>query len=93
MKIPNHADDPMQILLWEQDEALIFIMVFGLGILINNLTVFLFIGLIAVRGYRRVRDRQPRGIGQHLLYWWFGVGSVKKNRWGSFKNPYIRRWF
>jgi conjugal transfer pilus assembly protein TraL len=90
--IPNHLDDPAQMLLWEADEFMLLSVCFGLGIFLNKLTLMLLAGFALLKLYRRHRDRRPRGFLRHWLYWHTSLGAQAKDP-ASLPIPFIRRWF
>ncbi len=91
-KIPNHLDDPAQMLFWEADEFLILSTLFGVGLAVSQLATLVVLGLALLKFYRKVRDRRPEGFMLHALYWHAGVGAKDENP-GSRPNPFIRRYF
>lgn len=91
-KIPNYLDDPQQMLVWEFDEFILLAFAFGLGILTNHLGVLLIAGLVGVKYYRKIKDRQANGFLIHLVYWHSGAGSSKTYP-TSKPLAFIRRFF
>jgi conjugal transfer pilus assembly protein TraL len=90
--IPNYLDDPQQILFWEFDEVILLSIMFSIGIIVNQLSVLIIIGLIGIKFFRKVKDRQANGFLQHAVYWYTGIGSTDKGI-TSKPLPFIRRYF
>ena len=59
-----------------------------LGILADQLLVFLLLGIVLVRLYGRFRDSRPDGYSLHWAYW-AGLLSLRGR---TTPNPFIRRW-
>ena len=59
-----------------------------LGILADQLLVFLLLGIVLVRLYGRFRDSRPDGYALHWAYWAGLLGL----RGQTTPNPFIRRW-
>jgi conjugal transfer pilus assembly protein TraL len=92
IEIPNHMDDPQQILFWEFDELILLSFLFGLGIVVNFLGVLLLAGLVGIKFYRKFKDRQAQGFFFHALYWYAGIGAVETLP-SVRPLPFIRRYF
>ncbi len=90
--IPNYLDDPQQILFWEFDEFILLAIAFGAGIMVGYLGVLLIIGLVGIKFYRKVKDRQAAGFLLHAMYWYGGMGS-KESFPTSLPLSFIRRFF
>ena len=73
--IPNYLDDPQQILFWEFDEFMLLAIAFGVGLMMNYLGILLVSGLVGIKFYRKIKDRQANGFLLHALYWHAGLGS------------------
>lgn len=90
--IPNYLDDPQQVLFWEFDEFILMAIAFGIGILVNYLGVLIILGLVGIKLYRRIKDRQANGFLMHALYWYGGIGSYETTP-TSRPLSFIRRFF
>jgi conjugal transfer pilus assembly protein TraL len=90
--IPNYLDDPQQMLFWEIDEFILLAFMFGIGIMVNYLGTLVLFGVIAVKYYRKLKDRQPPGFLLHAAYWYTGLGSSDVGP-SSCPIPFIRRFF
>ena len=85
-RIPKRIDDPPQIMLWQSDE--LGPVALGLCLWIaTDQWLFLIVGIVFVRFYRKFRDSKSDGYFLHALYW-FGVVTGKGY---SALNSYIRR--
>jgi conjugal transfer pilus assembly protein TraL len=91
-EIPNYLDDPQQILFWEFDEFMLLAIMFGIGIMVNYLGVLILSGLVGIKFFRRIKDRQAPGFLVHALYWHMGVGSSESYP-TSRPLAFIRRFF
>lgn len=56
--IPNYLDDQQQILFWEFDEVILLSIMFSIGIIVNQLSILIIIGLVGIKFFRKVKDRQ-----------------------------------
>lgn len=90
--IPNYLDDPQQVLFWEFDEFILLAIAFGVGIMVNYLGVMLLSGLVGIKFYRKIKDRQADGFLLHVVYWYGGVGSSESIP-TSMPLAFIRRFF
>lgn len=76
MLLPRGVDDPPHILFWRSDDFAVFGACYCIGLLANQLTIFLILGFAATYWMRKYRDGQPEGFLRHLL-WWHGLLPVK----------------
>ena len=76
-EIPHYLDDPQQILFWEFDEFILLAIAFGVGIIVNYLGVLILSGLVGIKFYRKIKDRQANGFLLHALYWYAGLSSTE----------------
>ena len=88
VEIPRHVDDPPTLLLWRVDDLVPVVLMLVFGILVDQLLVFLLLGIVLVRLYGRFRDSRPDGYALHWAYW---VGLLGL-RGRTTPNPFIRRW-
>lgn len=91
-EIPNYIDDPQQILFWEFDEFILLAIAFGVGIMVNYLSVLILSGLAGIKLYRHIKDRQANGFLLHALYWYAGLGDDETPP-NSRPLAFIRRFF
>jgi conjugal transfer pilus assembly protein TraL len=90
--IPNYLDDPQQLLFWEIDEFLLLAIMFGIGIMVNYPGVLTLLGLIGIKFYRKIKDRQASGFLLHAMYWYTAIGSEETSP-TSRPIAFIRRFF
>jgi len=88
LEIPRHVDDPPTLLLWRTDDLVPVVLMIVFGILLDQLLVFLVLGLVLVRLYGRFRESRPDGFALHWSYW-VGLVPLKAR---SCPNPFIRTW-
>jgi len=88
VEIPRQVDDPPTLLLWRIDDLVPVVLMLVLGVLADQLALFLLLGVVLVRLYGRFRDSRPDGYALHWAYW---VGLLHL-RAPTTPNPFIRRW-
>lgn len=88
IKIPQGVDAPPQFLLWQADELIAPLAGMVFGVVIGQVLLCTFGGLLLVNTYRKLRDGQPDGFVFHYLYW-RGFGYSKGY---SLVNPFVRLW-
>jgi conjugal transfer pilus assembly protein TraL len=91
-EIPNYLDDSQQILLWELDEFILLGLAFAIGIITNYLGILVLLGLMGIKFYRKIKDRQANGFLLHAMYWYIGTGSSETTP-TSRPLSFIRRFF
>lgn len=91
-RIPNYLDDPQQLLFWEFDEFILLSIMFGIGIMVNYLGSMILVGLVGIKFYRKIKDRQANGFLLHILYWYAGLGASESTP-TSMPLAFIRRFF
>lgn len=89
--IPQGLDAPPQLLLWQLDELSPVLAGMIIGIAIEQLLICLFIGLLLVRFYRKLRDGRPDGYAIHLIYW-TGILPANEKKQYIIKDPFHRNW-
>ena len=88
VQIPRHVDDPPTLLLWRIDDLVPMVLMVSLGILADQLLLFLVLGLLGVRLYGRFRQSRPDGYALHWAYW----AGLLRLKGRTTPNPYIRLW-
>ena len=85
-KIPRTIDEPPYVMIWRMDDA--FVPLFGLvgGMLLDELPLFLGVGLVASFFYRKYREGRPDLYVVHALYW----AGFLPDRGHALINPYVR---
>ena len=87
-EIPQHIDEPPQLLLWSADEFVPFACMVLVGIVAGQLIIWTLAGYFLSKSLKRYKDAKPDGYLLHILYW---VGLVPTKA-RSIPNPFIRRW-
>ena len=87
--IPNYLDEPPQILLWDFDDMIIFVLMICFGMVAHNLLAFGGVGFMLIRFFRNVKDRRAMGFMLHTLFWYTGVPSGDSR---TKPNPFIRHY-
>lgn len=67
--IPRKHDEPAKLLLWEFDQALIFMIAIVFGILSDLMVPGVALGLWSARWYGRKKVGKHRMYVVHLMYW------------------------
>lgn len=67
--IPRKHDEPAKLLLWDFDQALIFMIAMVFGILADMLFVGVASGLWVSRWYAQRKAGKHRMFVVHLMYW------------------------
>lgn len=88
VQMPRSLDDPQQILLWSVDELIPVATLFGLGIVMHQLTACVVGIYLFLKVYRRFREGRSKGFAVHWMYWYGFAG----NETSTVRNPFIRRW-
>jgi conjugal transfer pilus assembly protein TraL len=68
-QIPRRHDDPPKLLLWDFDQALIFMLFLVMGLLSDMLVSSFVLGILAAKKYSRIKAGKHRMFLIHLMYW------------------------
>lgn len=68
--IPRTHDEPPKLLLWDFDQALVFMVAIVFGIMSDFLTLGVVIGIWVSRWYGRAKAGKHRMYVVHLMYWY-----------------------
>lgn len=88
VKMPTRIDDPHQFLLWSADELIPMLVMLCFGIVLENVMIFLFLGWLFMRAYRRYKNSRPDGFLLHIFYWAGFIPEKAK----ALINPFKRKW-
>lgn len=88
VQIPQRVDEPPHVLLWSADELAPMMIGLTLGVLLGQVLICFFSGVLVTKFYRRYRDNSPDGYLWHLLY----RSGFVPSRAQSMRNPYVRRY-
>ena len=80
MKVPQHADDPPQLLIFTVDEFAILMMFMVVGEVFNMLLPGMMLGFAMSKLYRKMQEGMMPGMLLHLL-WWIGLARLKGKFW------------
>lgn len=86
--MPRNLDDPFIVFFWSADELLPGLVIFIVGVLIDEKLIALVLALVAVKAFRKMKEGHPDGFLLHLAYW-TGLGNTKAR---TLPNPYIREY-
>jgi conjugal transfer pilus assembly protein TraL len=67
--IPQTLDDPPKILFWDMDQAMVFILMIGVGIAVSSTFTFAIVGTVAAYFFGKAKSGKHRGFAKHLIYW------------------------
>ncbi len=86
VKIPKTIDDPIKLLIWDIRDIVPAVICLMVGILANQLGMFLLIGLAIGYASRKFREGRQEGWALQALYW---IGLYPST---VLPNPFIRRY-
>lgn len=89
VKVPRYVDNPMQVLLWELDDVLPFLSLFGIGIVVDKLLYLIPIGILLSAQMIRMKNSSLRGMLKHGGYW-AGFISLNKRDNNGLRREYIQ---
>lgn len=78
--IPKSLDAQERFLWWELDQAIIAIMLIGVGVISGSMLTGIVAGSVAAWQYGRLKAGKHPKFAVHAIYWWFPSGSVLKLR-------------
>lgn len=87
--VPKTLDNLTRFGLWDIYQAMLFLMIFGFGVVTHFLLTGLIVGLLVAWTYGRASSGQQRGFLVHLLYWHTPLGSGYKRLPPSDKRHFI----
>jgi len=88
LKFPRHIDEPPYFLVWRADVFLAFLVVFSIGILINQKIIAIILGIAVAKFFRKFQEGKLKGYIFHVGYWF---GFIKGEGY-SMPNPYERQY-
>lgn len=74
--LPRSIDEPPQMLFWQADEFVPFVLFIIVGMVTSQLLVFTLIGLAISFAMRKNRGARLNGFLVHWL-WWHGLMPAK----------------
>lgn len=77
--IPRYLDTPPQILWFEIDELIFFLVSMVVGILTRTLTACLLVGIASVFVLSKLKSGQSDGVILHW-WWWHGIPGFTLRR-------------
>ncbi|GAB6071502.1 hypothetical protein JCM30760_26000 [Thiomicrorhabdus hydrogeniphila] len=87
--IPKTLDNLARFGFWDIYQSMLFLLVFGFGIVMHFLLSGLILGALLAWGYGRMSSGRTRGFLIHLLYWFTPLGSGYKSLPPSDKRHFI----
>jgi conjugal transfer pilus assembly protein TraL len=73
LMFPQRLDDPPRFLWWDFDVAIIFMGCFLLGLLTEQMLVFVTCGFLGSSGMQKLKSGKHRAYGMHAVYWFLPV--------------------
>lgn len=73
LMFPQRLDDPPRFLWWDFDVAIIFMGCFLIGILTNQMLIFVFCGTLIAGAFQKLKSGKHRAYGVHALYWYLPI--------------------
>lgn len=89
VKVPRYIDNPMQVLLWELDDVLPFLGLFGVGIVLDKLLYLAPIGILLSHQMIKLKSSSLRGLLKHGGYW-AGFINLNKRDENGLRREYIQ---
>ena len=68
--IPKSLDAQERFLWWEMDQAIIAILMIGVGVIVGAMLSGMVAGSIAAWQYGRLKAGKHPRFALHVLYWW-----------------------
>jgi len=68
--IPKSLDAQERFLWWEMDQAIIAIMLLGMGVVSGSMLAGMGLGALAAWQYGRLKAGKHPKFAVHALYWW-----------------------
>lgn len=87
--ILNHVDTPLKILFWTVPELLMLIVPCFVGLILDQLTLGLFVSAFYYWGSKKYQRTIGKGQLQALLYWYFPANSRHKTLPPSYVREYL----
>ena len=73
LMFPQRLDDPPRFLWWDFDVAIIFMGCFMIGILTDQMLIFMVCGFVTGGAFQKLKSSKHRAFGVHAIYWFFPV--------------------
>lgn len=78
--IPKSLDAQERFLWWEMDQAIIVILLIGMGVIAGSMLLGMLLGSGAAWQYGRLKSGKHPKFAVHALYWWLPSGLFVKPR-------------
>jgi conjugal transfer pilus assembly protein TraL len=88
-RIPKTIDNMTKLLFWDIDIAFSFLVGFGIGIALGQITIGSIIGAMVAWIFSKMRSGQARGYARHLLYWYMPINFTLSRTPPSHLREYI----
>lgn len=88
--IPHALDNPMRIIIWTIDEAMVILLPFMIGLWLDWLVSSLFISAIAYTLLRKLKKQHDAYYIVKMIYWYFPPVLYLKKTPHSFRRCFIK---
>jgi conjugal transfer pilus assembly protein TraL len=78
--IPKSLDAQERFLWWEMDQAIIALLLIGMGVVAGAMLAGIGLGSLAAWQYGRLKAGKHPKFAVHALYWWLPSGIFVKTR-------------
>ena len=78
--IPKSLDAQERFLWWEMDQAILAIMLLGMGVIAGSMLLGMALGAATAWQYGRLKAGKHPKFAVHALYWWLPSGWFVKPR-------------
>jgi conjugal transfer pilus assembly protein TraL len=68
--IPRNLDASPLFFIWELDIAMVYVVCFTLGAVLNMFLLGTFFAVVLGRGYARLKEEGGKGLIMKVLYWY-----------------------
>lgn len=87
--IPSRIDDPPHLMLWRLDDLMPAVLGLMIGIFFGKMLIWVGLGFLLTKSYKKFRDSMPDGFFFHWLYF-HGLYPARAK---SFVDPLCKRLF
>jgi conjugal transfer pilus assembly protein TraL len=78
--IPKSLDAMEKFLWWEMDQAIIGILLIGMGVAAHMMFTGMMLGLAGAWGYGKLKAGKHPRFAVHILYWWMPANTIVRTR-------------
>ena len=78
--IPKSLEAQERFLWWDFDQAIVFLLVLGTGVVAGSLFAGMLCGALLAWQYGRLKTGKHPKFALHALYWWLPSGLIGRVR-------------